>query len=100
MLRRLMASVVLALTLALAAMAVPTAQGGAPGAVPAPESMIGWAPCADYKLATYEVISDYFRKLDAASDRMQLFDIGKTVGGEPAQLVEIQADCADARTQP
>lgn len=38
-------------------------------AAPAPQSVIGWEPCADYKLATYEQIEDYFRKLAAAVPR-------------------------------
>ena len=66
MFRRLIAPAFLAALVAGAAIAVPRAQT----TVPTPESVIGWAPCADYKLATYETISDYFRKLDAASDRM------------------------------
>jgi hypothetical protein len=93
-----MASAVLAGALAAAAMAVPTAQGSTPqsgadqSGVPAPESVIGWAPCADYKLATYESISNYFRKLDAASDRMQLFEIGKTAEGRTQILTVISSE--------
>jgi hypothetical protein len=88
MLRRLLVSVVLAVALAAGAIAVPTAQSP----VPAPESVIGWAPCADNKLATYETIADYFRKLDAASDRMQLFDIGKTAEGRTQILTVISSE--------
>ncbi|MEV4658745.1 M14 family zinc carboxypeptidase [Micromonospora sp. NPDC049301] len=50
--------------------------------------MIGWTPCIDYKLATYEQIADYYRKLDKASDRMKLVEIGKTSEGRP-QLMAI-----------
>src|SRR5918998_6339194 len=88
MLKRLVPSAVLAAALAMAAVAVPVAQ--AP--VPTPESVIGWAPCADYKLATYETIADYFRKLDAASDRMQLFEIGKTAEGRTQILTVISSE--------
>ena len=88
MARRLMASAVLAAALALAAVAAPTAQA----TIPTPESVIGWAPCADYKLATYEAISEYFRKLDAASDRMQLFEIGKTAEGRTQILTVISSE--------
>ena len=43
------------------------------------QSVIGWEPCADYKLATYEQIEDYFRKLaTAVPGRMKLVDMGKT----------------------
>ena len=92
MLRRLMASALLVGTLALVAIAAPTAQGSAQSSVPAPESVLGFAPCADYKLATYETISDYFRKLDAASDRMQLFEIGKTAEGRTQILTVISSE--------
>ena len=88
MLKRLVPSAMLAAALAMIAVAAPTAQT----AVPAPESVIGWAPCADYKLATYETISDYFRKLDAASDRMVLYDIGKTAEGRTQILSVISSE--------
>jgi hypothetical protein len=67
-----------ALTLAIVGAAVPSAQPS----VPTPQSVIGWEPCADYKLATYEQIEDYFRKLAAAApNRMKLVEMGKTAEG-------------------
>src|SRR5262245_17293017 len=60
--------------------------------VPAPESVLGFAPCADYKLATYEAIADYFRKLDAATDRMQLVDIGRTAEGRTQLMAVISSE--------
>jgi hypothetical protein len=83
-----MASGVLAAVLALTATSALPAQT----TVPTPESVIGFAPCSDYKLATYEVITDYFRKLDAASDRMQLFEIGKTAEGRTQILTVISSE--------
>jgi hypothetical protein len=68
------------------------ALAGAQPSVPTPESVIGFAPCADYKLATYEVIADYFRKLDAASERMQLFEIGKTAEGRTQLMAIISSE--------
>ncbi len=56
--------------------------------LPAPESVFGFTPCADYKLANYEQISTYFQKLDQASDRMKLINIGKTSEGRD-QLMAI-----------
>jgi hypothetical protein len=88
MLKRLVPSAVLAAALAMVAVAVPLAQTP----VPAPESVIGWAPCTDYKLATYESISEYFRKLDAASDRIQVYDIGKTAEGRTQILSVISSE--------
>ena len=51
--------------------------------VPAPESSLGFKPGDDYKLATYDQAIDYFRKLDAASDRLTLVETGRTSYGHP-----------------
>ncbi len=83
-----------AVALALAGIARPAAQ--APAGLPTPESVIGWAPCADNKLATYEQIADYFQKLDAATDRMQLIEIGKTAEGR-TQLMAIVSSEANMK---
>src|SRR3954452_22798403 len=52
-------------------------------AVPTPESSLGFKPGDDYKLATYDQSIDYFRKLDAASDRLTLVESGRTSYGHP-----------------
>ncbi len=49
--------------------------------LPTPESVLGFVPGSDHKLATYDQTVDYFRKLDAASDRVQLVEAGKTTQG-------------------
>jgi hypothetical protein len=64
----------------------------AAAAVPAPASVLGFEPCADYKLATYETIADYFRRLDAASERMRLFEIGRTAEGRTQILTVISSE--------
>lgn len=46
--------------------------------VPTPESVLGYKPGADFKLATYDDALGYFRKVAAASDRIKLVHIGKT----------------------
>src|SRR5262249_41112147 len=61
-----------AAAIAAATVALPSAQRD----VPTPQSVLGWEPCADYKLATYEQIEDYFRKLAAAAPgRMKLVEM-------------------------
>jgi len=50
-------------------------------AIPTPESVLGRKPGADFFLATYDEALDYFRKLDAATDRVQLVPVGKTSMG-------------------
>jgi hypothetical protein len=61
---------------------------GAPAALvanglPTPESVFGFRPGADFKLATYEQSLDYFRKIDAASRYVTLVDAGSTSQGRP-----------------
>jgi hypothetical protein len=49
--------------------------------VPTPESVLGYKPGADFKLATYDDALGYFRKVAAASNRIQLVNVGKTTQG-------------------
>ena len=70
----------------------PTAQS----AVPPPASTIGFIPCADYKLATYEQIAAYFRALDASTRRMELIEIGTTTEGR-SQLMAVISSEANLR---
>src|SRR5690349_14938773 len=58
-------------------------------AIPTPESSLGFAVGADYKLATYDESIAYFQKLAAASDRIHLIDVGKTSTGHPWTLANI-----------
>jgi Zinc carboxypeptidase len=82
-------SIALAAMLAAASVALPSAQR----AVPTPASVLGWEPCADYKLATYEQIEEYFRKVAAAAPaRMQLIDIGKTSEGRTQVLAIVSSE--------
>lgn len=59
--------------------AVPRAQSSA--SIPSPESVFGFKPGADYKLATYDQSIEYFKKLAAASKYIKLFEAGKTTEG-------------------
>ena len=78
-----------AIALVLFAVALPSAQL----AVPTPGSVIGWEPCADYKLATYEQIESYFRKVAAAAPgRVKLVEMGKTTEGRAQVLAVISSE--------
>ncbi|MFB6279269.1 MAG: M14 family zinc carboxypeptidase [Salinibacter sp.] len=55
--------------------------------VPAPKSMIGFEPGADYKLADYDQVRNYYRQLSDASDRVQMTTIGTTSMGRPMTLL-------------
>ena len=50
-------------------------------AVPTPKDHFGFEPGEDYKLANYEEITGYFRKLAESSDRIRLVEYGKTSMG-------------------
>jgi len=51
--------------------------------IPAPKDTLGFTPGDDRKLASWAQVVDYFKKLDAASDRMVFEEIGKTTMGAP-----------------
>jgi hypothetical protein len=80
------ASVVL-FALVLAAGATPAA-----AQVPTPESVFGFAPGSDYKLADYPTVTRYFEALDAASERVWLEQIGESTLGQPMLLAAISSE--------
>ena len=59
--------------------------------VPTPESVLGFRVGADFKLATYEQSLEYFRRLDAASDRIELREVGTTSYGRPMVIALISS---------
>ena len=83
---------VVVLVAAVLAPSNPSAQAVATRALPPPEATLGFAPCADRSLATYEQIVAYLRTLDAATPRMQLFDIGTTAEGRTQVMAVISSD--------
>jgi hypothetical protein len=60
--------------------------------VPRPADVIGFAPGTDYKLADYGQVTDYFRALDAASDRVVVEQIGESTLGKPMLLAVISSE--------
>ena len=75
--------------LALASLA-PTRLHAQP-AIPTPESVLGFAVGADYKLATYDESITYFQRLAASSNRIKLMDVGKTSTGHAWTLAIISS---------
>src|SRR5262245_61550709 len=51
--------------------------------VPAPASVFGFEPGADYKLASYDQAIAYFRALAATSKYVRLVEAGRTTQGRP-----------------
>jgi zinc carboxypeptidase len=69
----------IAVLLASAALATPAAQS----TITTPRAFLGFNFGDDYQLANYKQIADYWRKLDAESDRMIVREIGQTAEGRP-----------------
>ena len=57
--------------------------------VPSPEDVFGFQVGADYKLADYDQMLDYYDQLAKTSDRVKMMDIGKSVMGRPIKLMFI-----------
>src|SRR5215510_1501904 len=60
---------------------VASVSASAQSRIPTPESVVGFAPGAEHKLATYDQTIEYFKKLDAASDKMTLVEAGTSTQG-------------------
>lgn len=58
-------------------------------APPTPSEHLGFTPGDDYKLADYAQITGYFQKLDAASDRIQVVEFGRSTLGKPMYVAFI-----------
>ncbi|HEX8736964.1 MAG TPA: M14 family metallopeptidase [Pyrinomonadaceae bacterium] len=59
--------------------------------IPAPSDTLGFTPGDDRKLASWKQTVDYFQKLDAASNRVQFQEIGKTTLDRPFVYATISA---------
>jgi hypothetical protein len=67
--------------------------------VPSPESVLGFRPGEDRKLADWTQIVDYLRRLDAASDRVAVEEVGPTTEGRPFLIVTITSEANSARRE-
>ena len=61
------------------------------GQVPTPESVLGFEPGADYKLANWDQVRGYYEELDAASDRVQMQTIGTTSMGQSMEMLVLSS---------
>jgi hypothetical protein len=59
--------------------------------VPAPAEVIGFEPGEDYKLADYGQLLAYYERLAAASDRVELMEIGRSTRDRPMVLLVISS---------
>jgi len=60
--------------------------------IPHPKDVFGHEVGADYKLADYDQMLDYYDKLAASTDRVQMIEIGKSVMGRPMKLLFISSE--------
>jgi hypothetical protein len=74
-----------------AALAFGTAAAPVLAQVPAPVEVFGFEPGEDYKLADYTQLTEYYRRLAAASDRVQLRQIGESTQGRPMFVLFISS---------
>jgi len=72
-----------ALILALLPTVLLSFPGFMPSEVLAPEKLFGFMVGQDFKLASWKQISEYFRLLDEASERVKVVELGKTTLGRP-----------------
>jgi hypothetical protein len=101
--------------LTLAAHAQPRRADLPGNAIPSPRSVLGFTPGDDRTIADWKQISDYFARLDKASDRVQVQTIGQSTLGRSmivafisapenirnlAKYKEIQRQLADPRLNP
>ena len=59
--------------------------------VPSPTAHLGYRPGADDHLVGWTSVVDYFRQVDAASDRVATFELGKSTEGRPYIVAVVSA---------
>src|SRR5687768_15295641 len=59
--------------------------------IPKPKDVLGFTPGDDRKLASWAQVVEYFQKLDAASNRVNFQEIGKTTLGAPFVYATVSA---------
>jgi hypothetical protein len=67
--------------------------------VPTPASVLGFTPGDDRKLADWPEITAYLHRLDAASDRVRVDEVGQTTDGRPFLIVTVTSEANMARLE-
>ena len=94
---RLLVVVSASLVLSTAVLLVPSAPAAT--GVPSPESVLGFVPGEDRKLADWSQVLAYLKALDEASDRVSVEDVGKTTQGRPFVIVTVTSAANHARLE-
>jgi hypothetical protein len=72
---------------------------GEADAVPTPESVLGFRPGEDGRLADWTQITTYFRRLASASNRVRTEEVGRTTEGRPFLVVTLTSAANQARLE-
>jgi len=83
--------------LAAAAAVALAPQAPAATNVPPPESVLGFVPGEDRKLASWTQVLAYLTKLDAASERVSVEEVGKTTEGRPFVVATVTSEANRTR---
>lgn len=67
--------------------------------VPSPKAVLGFRPGADRHLADWDQVLVYLARLDAASDRVRVEELGKTTQGRPFVMVTVTSEANQARLE-
>ena len=59
--------------------------------IPTPVDVLGFTPGDDRKLASWDQVVDYFKRLDQSSDRLRFEELGKTTMGKPFVMATISS---------
>ena len=70
---------------------------GSQSTIPTPADVLGFTPGDDRKLASWDQVIDYFKRLDQASDRVVFEELGKSTMGKPFVLATISSPANLAR---
>ena len=77
----------------------PAGERPAAGLAPSPRAVLGFEPGDDYTLADFRQLREYFRRLDAASDRVQLQVAGYSTEGNEMLVAIISSEGNLARLE-
>jgi len=81
----------LALVLFLAGTSVAQRSASQPAVIPSPKSVLGFTPGDDRTIADWSQITDYFERLDRASDRVTVQTLGQSTLKRPMIVAFISA---------
>jgi len=72
---------------------------GEAGAIPTPQSVLGFRPGEDRRLADWDQVLAYLHRLDAASGRVKVEEVGQTTQGRPFVVATVTSEANHARIE-